>query len=235
MPIHGHVLTRDNGQHEEFAMASGEMSTAEFQHFLKTVAHLLVKSTKNGSIHYICMDWRHIYDLLHACGPCYAELKNICIWNKNNGGMGSLYRSKHEMIAVFKNGTAPHCNNVELGKHGRYRTNVWDYVGQNSPHEGHMEELAMHPTVKPVSMVADAIYDCSHRRDLVLDPFGGSGSTLIAAERTGRCASLLELEPRYVDITIRRWQKLTGKTALHEQTGQTFDALAASRGEVCFV
>jgi DNA modification methylase len=235
VPINGHVLTSNKSQHAEFAMASGEMTTAEFQSFLKKMAQNMVDHSKDGSIHFICMDWRHIYDLLHSFNPLYAELKNICVWNKNNGGMGSLYRSKHEMVAVYKSGTGPHTNNVELGKHGRYRTNVWDYAGQTSPHADRADELAMHPTVKPVRMIADAIYDCSHRDDIILDPFGGSGSTLMAAEDSGRKACLIELEPRYVDVTIERWQCATGKTAIHAETGLTFDQMAADRKGVCFV
>ena len=222
-----------NPLHRE--LASGEMTTAEFQAFLRKITQNLVDHSNDGSIHFICMDWRHIYDLLHSCNPLYTELKNICIWNKNNGGMGSLYRSKHEMVAVYKNGTSPHVNNVELGKHGRYRTNVWDYAGQTSPHAYRLEELEMHPTVKPVKMIADAIYDCSHRGSIILDPFGGSGSTLIATEEAGRKACLIELEPRYVDVTIDRWQRVTKKIAIHAKTGLTFDQMAVDRAEVCFV
>lgn len=235
VPIKGHVVTGNKAQHPEFCMASGEMTSAEFQSFLEKTAQNLVASSKEGSIHFICMDWRHIYDLLHSCSPLYTELKNICVWNKNNGGMGSLYRSKHEMIAVYKSGTASHTNNVELGKHGRYRTNVWDYAGQTSLHADRADELAMHPTVKPVRMIADAIYDCSHRGEIVLDPFGGSGSTLMAAEEAGRKACLIELEPRYIDVTIERWQHATKKAAIHVETGLTFDEMAIERQGVCFV
>jgi len=136
--------------------------------------------------------------------------------------MGSLYRSRHELIAVFKNGQATHINNVQLGRYGRYRSNVWNYHGISTMRAGREDELAMHPTVKPVRMLADAMQDCSHRGDVVLDPFGGSGSTLIAAERTGRLARLVELEPRYVDVTIPRWQTLTGMAAVNEEAGLTF-------------
>ncbi len=162
--------------------------------------------------------------MLSAGRAAYSELKNICVWAKTNGGMGSLYRSQHELVCVFKSGTAPHVNNVELGKNGRYRTNLWTYAGVNSFGSERLEALAMHPTVKPVALIADAILDCSKRGDLVLDPFGGSGTTLIAAERAGRRAALLELEPRYVDTIIRRWQTLTGEVAR--------DALDQSFGEI---
>lgn len=236
VPINGHVLTENkNHSHDEFVMASGEMTQAEFQQFLRTVSKLMVEYSQDGSLHFICMDWRHIYDLLHAATPLYSELKNICIWNKTNGGMGSLYRSKHEMIALFKNGKTPHTNNIELEKHGRYRTNVWDYAGQNIPTEERLEALTMHPTVKPVKMIEDAIYDCSHRGDIILDPFGGSGSTLIAAEKAGRCARLIEISPRYVDVTIQRWQKLTGSDAVEHNSGKTFNALTEERGGYCYV
>jgi DNA modification methylase len=169
------------------------------------------------------MDWRHMRELHFAIDEAQLRLINLCVWAKTNGGMGSLYRSQHELVAVLKNGTAPHINNVELGKHGRYRTNVWSYAGANTFRKGRDEDLADHPTVKPVGMIADAIKDCSNRGHIVLDPFGGSGSTLLAAERTGRCARLIELEPHYVDLIIRRWQALSGEKAVHAKTGQTFE------------
>ena len=162
----------------------------------------------DGSIHYVCMDWRHMSELMLAGRGVYTEIKNLCVWNKTNGGMGSLYRSKHELVFVYKNGTAPHINNVELGKHGRYRTNVWDYAGINALGANRLDELAMHPTVKPVALVADAIKDCSRRGDIVLDAFGGSGTTLIAAERSGRRGYVIEMDPRYVDVAIERFQQL---------------------------
>ena len=229
VPIDGHVCGLGAIRHADFAMASGEMSPAEFTRFLATVFGYLARHSEDGSIHYVCMDWRHVYELLTAASGIYGEQKNLCIWNKDNGGMGSLYRSKHELIFVFKAGTAPHINNVELGKHGRYRTNVWDYAGTNTLRAGRLEELALHPTVKPVALVADAILDCSKRSGLVLDCFLGSGTTLIAAEKTGRRAVGMELDPVYVDTALRRWQEFTGREAIHAETGRSFAAEAAAR------
>lgn len=235
--IQGHVSGLGRVQHEEFIMASGEMSKAQFTTFLADVFTLLVTHSVPGSIHYVCMDWRHLQEILTAGETAYAELKNICVWAKDNGGMGAFYRSRYELVLVFKNGTDPHINNVQLGKHGRYRTNVWNYraprrIGLRTQSQGGEDALAMHPTVKPVRMVADALMDSSHRDGLVLDPFGGSGSTLIAAENTARRARLLELEPKYVDVTIARWQKLSGQQAVLVDTGQTFAEVKAAR-EVC--
>ena len=175
------------------------------------------------------MDWRHAYALQTAGRTVYDELKNICVWNKTNGGMGSLYRSKHELVFVFKSGTAPHVNNVELGRHGRNRNNVWDYGGVNSLRLGRLAELGMHPTVKPVALVADAIKDCSKRRGIVLDPFVGSGTTIIAAEKTGRIAYTMELDPRYVDVAVRRWQAFTDGTPHHAATGLSFEVMERIR------
>jgi len=170
------------------------------------------------------MDWRHMRELLDASKNIYSELKNLVIWAKNNGGMGSFYRSRHELIFVFKNGTAPHINNVELGRHGRYRTNIWEYSSiastRRSTDEGDL--LALHPTVKPVRLVADAILDVSRRGDIVLDAFLGSGSTLIAAQRTARVCHGMEIDPLYVDTAIRRWQADTGGDAILAATGETF-------------
>ncbi len=177
------------------------------------------------------LNWRHLYELQTAGRAAGLDLLNICVWNKNNGGMGSLYRSKHELICVFKSGNAPHINNVELGKYGRYRTNVWDYAGVNTLRKGRLDELAMHPTVKPVALVADAIKDCTRRGDIVLDGFVGSGTTLIAAEKTGRIGYGLELDPLYVDTAIRRWEQFTGEIARHAVTGLTMVQTAEARGE----
>jgi DNA modification methylase len=230
VPIAGHVSGLGKVEHKEFAMASGEMTEAEFTAFLHTIFNHLTRHSADGSIHFVAMDWRHMGEVLSAADGIYSELKNLCVWRKTNAGMGSLYRSQHELVFVFKNGTEPHINNVELGKHGRYRTNVWDYAGVNTFKKDRAEELAMHPTVKPVALVADAIKDCSKRGAIVLDPFGGSGSTLIAAEQTGRCAYLIEIDPAYVDVIIRRWQAATGKTAMHSQSGQSFAQREAERG-----
>lgn len=232
VPIEGHVSGRrdskskhDKPKHAEFAMASGEMTPAEFTHFLERSLGLLAANSKAGSIHYVCMDWRHLPELQSAGSAVYTELKNLCVWVKDKGGMGSLYRSQHELILVFKNGRGSHRNNVELGKHGRYRTNVWQYAGANTlsrqGHEGDL--LSMHPTVKPMNLVADAILDCSARGEIVLDPFLGSGTTLLAAERTGRICYGVELSPTYVDLAITRWQAMTGQEAIHAASGQTFD------------
>ncbi|QIE45214.1 ParB N-terminal domain-containing protein [Pseudohalocynthiibacter aestuariivivens] len=206
VPINGHVGNSGKIQHREFAMASGEMSQAEFTGFLTRACQNLADHSVNGSIHFLCMDWRHMSELLEAGQEAYAELKNLIVWAKDNGGMGTFYRSRHELIFAFKKGTAPHINTFELGQHGRYRTNVWEYRGVNSRHAGRMDELALHPTVKPVQMIADAIRDVSARGDIVLDIFGGSGSTLIAAEKTGRRGYLCELDPIYCDRILARWE-----------------------------
>lgn len=217
--VDGHICGSGKTKHREFAMASGEMSEDEFFKFLAAFITLCTKFSKDGSLHYIFIDWRGLNTLLNAGDESYTELKNICVWNKNNGGMGSLYRSKHEMVAVFKHGTKPHINNIELGKHGRYRTNIWDY-DRNQKH------LQLHPTVKPVAMLIDAIKDCTKRGDIILDPFAGSGSTLIACEKSQRVARCIELDPIYCDTIIRRWQDLTGQDAVHLESGKTFNQLA---------
>lgn len=228
VPIDGHVCGSGKIKHDEFAMAAGEMSDDEFGGFLGESTKLMAEHSKDGSLHYICMDWRGINILLNAAKEHYSELKNICVWNKDNAGMGSLYRSKHEFIAVFKNGTAKHTNNVELGKNGRYRTNVWDYPGVSSIKS--KDDLKMHPTVKPVAMIADAIKDCTKRGQIILDPFAGSGSTLIACEKSGRLARCIELEPKYCDVIIRRWQELTGLDAVHVEIGKTFNEISEQGG-----
>lgn len=229
VPIDGHVTGLGRVCHREFAMASGEMSQAEFTKFLTTVLSNLAAVSTDGSVHYVCMDWRHLQEVLAAGATAYTELKNLCVWNKDNGGMGTFYRSKHELVFVFKKGAAAHINNFGLGEKGRYRTNVWDYAGANTLRPSRMAELAMHPTVKPVALVADAIKDCSKRSGIVLDAFGGSGTTLIAAEQTGRHGYLLELDPAYVDVTIRRWQAKTGQKAIHAELGMTFDDVVLQR------
>lgn len=206
VPIDGHVGGSGKTKHREFAMASGEMSAPQFMAFLKAAFGQLVRHSHDGAIHYVFMDWRHMAEMIEAGHDVYSEFKNLIVWVKDNGGMGSFYRSRHELIFVFKVGSAPHINNFELGQHGRYRTNVWQYKGVNSFKPGRMEELSLHPTVKPVQMIADAIRDVSARGDIVLDLFGGSGSTLIAAEKTGRRAYVCELDPIYCECIIRRWE-----------------------------
>ena len=227
--IDGNVCGLGRIRHREFAMGCGEMSEPEFTTFLQTIFDRLTEHTIDGSIHQICMDWRHMWEMLAAGRQVYSELKNLCIWNKTNAGMGSFYRSKHELVFVWKSGSAGHVNNFELGQHGRNRTNVWDYAGVNTMRAGRLEELAMHPTVKPIALVADAIKDCSRRGGLVLDPFCGSGTILIAAERTGRKARALEVDSTYVDVGVRRWQSYTGKTAVLAASGETFETIEEQR------
>lgn len=229
VPIEGHVSGLGGVRHREFVMASGEMSEAEFTSFLEQIFGRLVEHSTDGAIHYICMDWRHCFELLSAGRRTYAELKALCVWNKSNGGMGSLYRSKHELVFVFKNGNAHHVNNIELGRFGRNRTNVWDYAGMNTFRDGRLEDLAAHPTVKPVDMIADAILDCSKRDAIVLDCFGGSGTTVIAAEKTARRAAVMEIDAAYVDVTIRRFEKITGERAVHAVSGKTFADVTLER------
>jgi DNA modification methylase len=228
--IDGNVCGLGKVHHANFAMASGEMSEAEFTAFLESTFRLLALNSVDGCIHQICMDWRHMGEMLAAGRKIYGELKNLCVWNKSNAGMGSFYRSKHELIFVWKNGDGSHVNNFELGQHGRHRSNVWDYPGISTMRAGRLEELAMHPTVKPVALVADAIKDCSHRGGLVADAFCGSGTILIAAERTGRKARALEVDASYVDVGVRRWQTYTGKAAVLETTGETFEQVEDGRG-----
>jgi DNA modification methylase len=175
------------------------------------------------------MDWRHLFETQVAAKSLYGSFLNLCVWNKSNGGMGSLYRSKHELVLVFKVGTGPHVNNVELGRNGRNRTNVWDYAGVNTFRRDRINELSMHPTVKPVALIADAIKDASKRLDLVLDPFCGSGSTLIAAEKTGRHARCMEIDPQYVDVAVRRWQMITGKSAVLAGATTNFEEVSEQR------
>lgn len=207
VPIDGFVGGKGKIKHKEFAMAAGEMSEDEFISFLKTSFKNLVNHSVDGSIHFICMDWRHMKKIEAAGKGVYSELKNLIVWVKDNGGMGTFYRSRYGLIFAFKNGTAEHINSFELGQHGRYRTNVWEYKGVNTRKAGRLEELELHPTVKPVQMIADAIRDVSARNDIVLDLFGGSGSTLIAAQKTGRKAFLYELDPLYCARIIKRYEQ----------------------------
>ena len=227
--IDGHVCGKGAVRHREFQMASGEMSEAEFVAFLSTSLRLLARHSAVGSVHFLFMDWRHMKEMLAAGGQVYDSLLNLCIWVKDNGGMGSLYRSRHELVFVFRNGKGSHRNNVQLGKYGRNRTNVWEYPGVNTlsrqGEEGNL--LALHPTVKPVGLVADAVLDCSARGDIVLDAFLGSGTTLLAAERTGRVCYGIEIDPIYVDTAIRRWQFQTGDCAVQASTGKRFDSLTS--------
>jgi DNA modification methylase len=231
--INGNVSGKGAIHHREFVMASGEMSEAEFVAFLTTSLRLLARYSIAGSVHFIFIDWRHLGELLAAGKPIYNKVLNLCVWAKDCAGMGSLYRSQHELIFVFQSGKGQHRNNIQLGKFGRNRTNIWRYPSANTQSkqgdEGNL--LALHPTVKPVQLVADAILDCSARGDIILDSFLGSGSTMIAAERVGRVCHGIELDARYVDVAIRRWQRLTGDHAIHATTHKYFDDLAAA-GEV---
>lgn len=217
-------------------MASGEMTETEFVSFLNNSLKHLSCYSANHSVHYICMDWRHVGDLIAAGKQNYDEFLNLCVWVKDNGGMGSFYRSRHELVLVFRKGNGPHRNNIQLGRFGQNRTNVWQYPGihtlSKQGDEGNL--LALHPTVKPVAMVADAILDCTAPGEIVLDSFLGSGTTLMAAERVGRICCGIEIDPVYVDVAIRRWQKQTGETAVHAQSRMPFNDVA-TRKEVDFV
>jgi DNA modification methylase len=228
LKIDGNVSGLGRFRHREFAMASGEMNEAEFTAFLTLAGTLLAHNSVDGSIHYICTDWRHLGELSVAGSSAFSELLNVCVWCKHNAGMGSFYRSAHELVFVFKSGHGRHRNNIQLGQYGRHRSNVWSYPGANSfgraTDEGYLP--AHHPTVKPVRLVADAILDCSARGDIVVDAFLGSRTTLIAAERVGRRCYGIEIDPLYVDTIIRRWQAFTGDKATHADTGKRFDDLA---------
>ena len=229
VPIDGHVSGLGKVRHREFAMGAGEMTAIQFEDFLACSLGNMARHCRSGAILFVCMDWRHMRELCEAGDATGLELKNLVVWNKTNGGMGSFYRSKHELIFVFKHGDDPHVNSFGLGETGRYRTNVWDYPGISSMSASRQSELAMHPTVKPVALVADALRDCSRRGDIVLDPFGGSGTTLIAAHQTGRTARLIEFDPLYCDTIIRRFEQITGKLARLASTRETFETLEQDR------
>jgi hypothetical protein len=229
VPIDGHATGKGSIHHREFAMAAGEMSELEFVSFLRTVFELGCQYTTTGSVHYICMDWRHLYEVLAAGRQAYTSLLNLCVWAKNAAGMGSFYRSQHELVFVYRNGNGKHQNNVQLGKFGRCRSNLWEYPGiqtqSRQSDEGNL--LALHPTIKPIALVADALLDSTARGDTVLDAFLGSGTTLMAAERIGRVCYGMELDPLYVDTAIRRWQRYTGENAVHADSGAMFNERAA--------
>jgi DNA modification methylase len=227
VPIEGHARGLGQIHHPDFAMACGEMTAAEFVEFLVASLGQLAAVSLEGSLHYVCMDWRHMEALLSAGQRVYADLINLCVWNKSSGGMGSLYRSKHELVFVFKHGRGAHINNVELGRHGRNRTNVWDYPGVNAFGQDRDATLAMHPTVKPVALIGDAILDASKRHEIILDGFAGSGSTLLAAEQTGRIFHGIEIDPRYVEVSLQRWIAQTGESPVHVDSGLSYVERAA--------
>lgn len=225
--IDGHVGGKGKTKHREFSEASGEMSKAEFRDFLETTLGNTSAFSRSGSVHYVCMDWRQAAVLATVGSDIIGPQINLCVWVKTNGGMGSLYRSQHELVLVFTKSGATHRNNVQLGRFGRNRTNVWTYAGVNTFREGRMDELSAHPTAKPVGMVKDALLDVTRRGDIVLDPFGGAGATLMAAERSGRRARLLEIDPAYVDVILRRWRDETGEDPVRVADGVSLSALEA--------
>lgn len=226
--VDGFAVGKGRTKHAEFAMASGEMASAEYAAFLSTALQNVARVCCDGAIVFVCIDWRHLDEMSAAGRSAHLTLMNLIVWAKSNGGMGTFYRSRHELIFAFKVGEAQHTNTFGLGDGGRYRTNVWEYRGANAFGPTRNDDLASHPTVKPARMVADAIKDVSHRGDIILDPFGGSGTTLIACEMTGRFARLVEIEPTYVDLTIRRWQKVTGRFAVDADTGAEFEELQSA-------
>lgn len=226
--IEGHVSSAKTLERREFLQASGEMSPAAFTSFLSRAFTNAAAYSVDGAFHFHCMDWRHMAEMLEAGKQAYHELKMVCVWNKTGAGMGSFYRSQHELVFVFKLGAGPHINNIKLGRYGRNRSNVWTYAGANG-RGARRKDLELHPTIKPVALVADAIRDCSNRKDLILDPFGGSGTTLVACERTGRYGRAIELDPAYCDVIVARMQKRFGLAAILERTGQTFDEIRHAR------
>ncbi|MFD0987418.1 site-specific DNA-methyltransferase [Methyloligella solikamskensis] len=229
--INGHVGGLGRVKHREFPMASGEMSEEQFTNFLTEVFSNLTAHSVDGSIHYVFADWRHLYEYLSAGRSAYTEQKNLAVWAKHNAGMGSFYRAQHELVMIFKSGSSSHINNFDLGQHGRHRTNVWNYAGVNGFRKGRDDDLSLHPTVRPVPLIADAILDCSEPGDMILDCFCGSGTVFLAAHRTGRKAFAIELDPRYVDVAVRRWQKQTGEQAMHSEKQVAFDVVSNHVGE----
>lgn len=227
VPILGHVSS--SKRHRNFAMASGEMSPSQFRQFLATALGLARDWSRQGSIHYVFMDWRSIGLLLSLGEELYSALLNICVWAKTNAGMGSFYRSQHELIAVFRHGDVSHVNNVQLGRLGRHRSNLWTYAGATAFSRSRTSDLADHPTVKPIALIADAIRDGSKPGDLILDPFGGSGSALLAAHSVGRRAALIEIDPAYVDLALRRFEDRTGMKPTLAADGLSIDAVRQER------
>jgi hypothetical protein len=223
------VVGRGARRHREFAMASGEMDPDTFVSFLSDSLGAAARFSMDGAVHFACMDWRHVGELVRAGHIVYGAMLNLIVWVKTNAGQGSFYRSQHELIGVFRVGSGPYLNTIELGRHGRNRSNVWQHAGANTFRKGRLEDLRGHPTVKPVGMIADAIKDCTRRGQIVLDTFCGSGATLLAAERVGRQGRGLEIDPAYVDLAIRRWQSFTGRDALHMESGLTFEEMRARR------
>lgn len=228
VPIDGHVCGKGRVKHREFALASGEMSAEAFTEFLAGAFALAAAQSREGAVWFVCMDWRHLPEMHRAGLAAFGSWLNLCIWAKTNGGMGSLYRSQHELVFVFRKGKSSHRNNVQLGKYGRNRTNLWTYPGVNTFRPGRMQDLAAHPTAKPVAMVKDAILDVSKRGDIVLDPFLGAGATLIAAEQSGRQLRGIEIDPGYVDTALRRWRAETGQEPVRLGDGRTLAALEAA-------
>ena len=226
--INGHVLSHTKS-HSEFAMASGEMSKREFTNFLSSVFGVFADISREGSLHYHFIDHKHIEEMLDAGASAYDDRLNICVWSKTNAGMGSLYRSQHEFCCLFKKGTEPHTNNVQLGKFGRHRSNIWSYPGMNTFSHDRDELLAAHPTVKNTQMIADIILDASHLEEIVFDGFLGSGTTLLAAEQTGRVCYGTEIEPKFVEVSITRFQSISDEPVIHIDTGLTFDELKQQR------
>jgi DNA modification methylase len=230
--IDGHVCGSGAAKHREFAMASGEMSEEQFTGFLTATLERATSHAVPGAILYMCMDWRHMREMLAAGRAAHCDLINLCVWVKSNGGMGSFYRSQHELVFVFRNGQEPHLNNVQLGSFGRNRANVWNYAGANSfARKGQRRPIELHPTVKPIALVSDAFLDSTKRNDIVLDPYLGSGTAILAAERTGRRGYGIEIDPLYVDTVIGRWENMSGRQARHV-SGQTFAEIKAARVKI---
>lgn len=215
-------------KHSEFKMGVGELSSEQFTDFLKKIMENLCEYSEENSVHYLCMDWRNVFEMMSASKDVYSKMLNLLVWAKTNGGQGSFYRSKHELIFVFQNGTGSHINNIDLGKHGRYRCNVIECAGINSFGK-EQNNLKMHPTVKPHILIADILLDASKRGGIVLDTFLGSESTLIAAEKTGRVCRGIEIEPKYVDTCIRRYRECFGLDAYRASDDRPYLQLLAER------
>lgn len=223
------IVGRGRIKHREFSEASGELSSEEFTEFLQVTLHQVALHSRDGSLAYVCMDWKHCGELLAAAKRVFHSHVATCIWTKTNAGQGSFYRSAHEQILVFRKGTEAHLNNVQLGRFGRSRSNVWTYPGANTFRPERLDDLRAHPTVKPTALVADAIKDSTRRGELIIDVFAGSGTTVLAAESVGRVAACMEIDPGYVDVSIRRWERTTGKDAVLAGTGSTFEEVSAAR------